>query len=221
MNKQILILLIFVPTMMFAQKTKKVTDSKTNEKYYVLKSDKKVRHGEYKRSDIFGMEMIRGHYNMGVRDSIWECFFRGNLVSKYDFINNKIIVCEHCLETKGKSYRVIEDGNKIDAILSRPPIFLGGDLYMLIMNEFRMPIAAIEKKISGRMTVTTVFTVDNTGLTSNFQSKTQVGYGMEEEVKRIYKTLPDLWLPGIVGENPVDVEVEHSISFSFAESLKF
>ena len=41
MNKQILILLIFVPTMLFAQKTQKVTDKTTKETFYVLNLTKK------------------------------------------------------------------------------------------------------------------------------------------------------------------------------------
>ena len=84
MNKKFLILLLFVPTMLWAQKTKKVSNNSTNETFYVLKSDKKIKHGEYKKFTFYGRVLVNGYYKFGVKDSIWECFDRyGKLISKY------------------------------------------------------------------------------------------------------------------------------------------
>ena len=92
MNKLILLLLVCLPVGMVAQKTKKIKNSERNETFYVLKSDKKIRHGEYKKFNFQGKLLISGFYKLGAKDSIWECFtMRGELVSKYDFTNNELI----------------------------------------------------------------------------------------------------------------------------------
>ena len=44
-----LIVLIILPLSFFGQQTKKVTNKKKNEVYFVLKSDKEIRHGPYRK----------------------------------------------------------------------------------------------------------------------------------------------------------------------------
>ena len=74
MNKLFLILMFFVPSMLFAQKTKKFTNEDTNEIFYALNSDKKNRHGEYNKFNFYGKLLVKGYYKSGIKDSIWECF---------------------------------------------------------------------------------------------------------------------------------------------------
>ena len=210
MNKQILILLIFVPTMLFAQKTKKVTDEISNETFYVLKSDKKIRHGEYKKFNSFGKLLVNGYYKFGAKDSIWECFdHNGELTSKYDYTKNELIFYNPQAKVISKKYRLIANGNKLDTTLSRPPLFLCGDEF--IMSEIRYPLIAMEKGKFGRVVV--IFTVDKFGKTANYHVKTPIGSGMDEEAIRVLKLIPDFWLPGLLNGEPVDVEVEFPFNF--------
>ena len=212
MNRQILILLIFVPTMLFAQKTKKVTDELTNEVFYVLKSDKKIRHGEYKMLDFKGKLLVSGYYKYGVKDSIWE-YYNGKeqLIAKYDYTKDELIFCKPNLQ-KDKKYKIIVNENRLDTTLSRPPIFLGGD--GLISSKVIYPISAMQNGKSGRVVVS--FTVDKFGKTSNYHVNTPLGYGLDEEVIRVLKSLSDFWLPGLLDGQPVDVETEYSFNFKFA-----
>ena len=210
MNKKILVLLIFVPTMLCAQKTQKVTNKVNNETFYVLKSDKKIRHGEYKNFNFFGKLVVNGYYKYGAKDSIWDCFDRnGELISKYNYTKNELVFYNPNVKLIGKKYRLLVDGNKLDTILSKPPLFLAGDEFF--MSKIQYPIIAQQKGISGRVVV--FFTVDKFGKTTNYHVKTPIGYGMDEEVIRVLKLIPDFWLPGFLNEEPVDIEVEFPFNF--------
>ena len=210
MKTQFLILMFFVPTILFAQKTKKVTTEIANETFYVLRSDKKIKHGEYKKFDFFGKLLVKGYYKLGVKDSIWECFdSNGNPTSKYDFTKNELVFHNSKAMVKDKKYRLIDNGNKLDTTLSKPPVFLGGDEF--IMSEIRFPIDAVMAGISGRVVV--LFTVDKFGKTKDYHVKTSLGYGLDEEVVRTLQLIPDFWLPGLLNGEPVDVEVEFPFNF--------
>lgn len=58
-----------------------------------LKSDKKIRHGEYNYKNSFsGKLLVHGYYKFGSKDSIWDCFDRnGELISKYDYTKNELV----------------------------------------------------------------------------------------------------------------------------------
>lgn len=62
-------------------KKKSVIDGITvKEKYYVLKSDNSIKHGEYKRYNIINNIEESGFYNMGVKDSTWKTYIIGKYV---------------------------------------------------------------------------------------------------------------------------------------------
>jgi len=198
--------------MLFAQKTKKVTNEVTNEIFYVLKSDKKVRHGEYKMFDFKGKLLVNGYYKYGAKDSIWEYYnSKERLISKYDYTNDELIFYDPNI-WKDKKYKLIVNENKLDTTLSRPPIFLGGD--GLIASKIQYPISAMQIGKSGRVVVS--FTVDKFSKVSNYHVNTPLGYGLDEEVIRVLKSLSDFWLPGLLDGQPVDVEIEYSFNFKFA-----
>ena len=215
MNKQILILLFFVPGILFAQQTKKIVNRTMGETFYVLKSDKKKRHGEYAKFSFNRNLLVKGYYKFGAKDSIWECFdFGGQLTLKYDYSEDELVFYKPNDKVKDKKYRIIVNGTKLDTILSRPPVFLGGDGFIMseIGRNLRYPIEAMEKGKSGRAVV--LFTVDKYGKTSNYYVETPIGYGMDEEAIRTLKLIPnDWWLPGLLNGQPVDVEVDYPINF--------
>jgi protein TonB len=69
-----------------AQDTKKVTKKHKAptyiEEYYVLKSDKSIRHGEYKKIDYSGKVVALGFYKNNEKDSVWTySFWTTNIVS--------------------------------------------------------------------------------------------------------------------------------------------
>lgn len=61
--------------------------------------------------------------------------------------------------------------------------------------------------------VSVLFTVDKTGKTGNYHVADPLGYGLDEEAIRAVRLFSDNWLPGLVNDQPVDVEVSHRIIF--------
>jgi hypothetical protein len=85
------------------QETKKVTNGKENEQFYVLKSDKQTRHGEYQKFSIKNKLLVKGNYRFGVRDSIWNFYqVNGQIISKYDFTKNELVYFNYNKEDQNK-----------------------------------------------------------------------------------------------------------------------
>lgn len=214
MNKAILFLLTVIPTLLFGQDIKKITDKESNETFYVLKSDKTTKHGEYKKFSYNNKLLIKGFYKQGVKDSIWECYdFNGELTLKYNYTKNELVFYKPNEKVKDKKYKIINGSSGSGTTLSRPPIFLGGDDFVMseLVKNIRYPSTAVENGKSGKVYV--LFTVDKFGKTSNYHVETPLGFGLDEEAIRVLKLLPDNWLPGLLNEQPVDVEVVYPINF--------
>jgi TonB family protein len=218
MSKSILFLLIVIPTFLFGQDLKKIKDKKNNEVFYVLKWDQTVKYGVYKRFSYNNKLLVKGFYQKGVKDGIWECYdFDGQLTLKYNYTNNKLVFHKSDNSDKNKKYTIVNGSTRLDTTLSRPPIFLGGDHLILseLVKNLRYPSMAFENGKSGVVYV--VFTVDKLGKTSNHHVETPLGFGMDEEAIRVLKLLPDDWLPGLLGEQPVDVEVVYPVNFKLID----
>lgn len=217
MTKTILLILIFIPAFIFAQKTKKVRDKENDAIYYVLKSDEATKHGEYKLISYNNVVLAKGYYKYGVQDSIWEYYdLEGKLVQKYDFTKKELIYYFLPEEEKSKKYKVINGAESIETTLSRPPLYLGGkdNLTFNLVKNITYPRAAIE---SGTMGIVYVkFTIDKNGKTSNFHVDKPLGYGLDEESIRIVKLFSDNWLPGLLNGKAVDVEYIYPVKFTLA-----
>lgn len=214
MSKSILFLLIVIPTFLFGQDLKKIKDKKNNEVFYVSKWDQTVKYGVYKRFSYNNKLLVKGFYKLGVKDGMWECYdFDGQLTLKYNYTNNKLVFHKSDDSDKNKKYTIVNGSTRLDTTLSRPPIFLGGDHLILseLVKNLRYPSMAAESGKSGVVYV--VFTVDKLGKTNNHHVKSPLGFGMDEEAIRVLKLLPDDWLPGLLGEQPVDVEVVYPVNF--------
>ena len=58
--------------------------------FYVLKSDKSIKHGEYKR-EINNSIVVKGQYNLNKKIEIWEFYdFLGKLEQKFNYSENRI-----------------------------------------------------------------------------------------------------------------------------------
>ena len=88
------IIILTLSLLTFSQKTEKVkkkfsVDGITvKEKYYVLKSDTSIRHGEYKRYDVLNDLQESGFYKMGVKDSIWKTYILNKYIGSIGYYRN-------------------------------------------------------------------------------------------------------------------------------------
>lgn len=214
MNKTILFFLTFAPTVLFGQKTKKITDKESRESFHVLKSDQSIRHGEYKKFGYRYKLFVKGHYTLGHKDGLWECFdLDGKNTLKYDYTKNELVFYKPDEKVKAKKFKVLTGSNSLDTTLTRPPIYLGGD-YLIssdLGRNIRYPADARRYGAEGKVKV--LFTVDKFGKTDNFHVEAPLGYGLDEEAIRVLKRFPDNWLPGLLNGQPVDVEFVIPVSF--------
>ncbi len=228
---------------MFGQETKKVTEelnTQIKEEYYVLKSDKSIRHGNYQKLHNKNVLLINGFYKNGLKDStwteyrwdgkskksigtfsedkkigIWEYYnFKGDLEQKYDHTKKELVYYKLDDLVKNSEYKVIKGIDTIKTKLDRPPLYIGGTVLMfeLASKSFKYPKIALENGISGKVLIK--FTIDINGKTSNHRIYKGIGFGCNEEALRIVKEIPENWIPGQMGGNLVDVEYIIPISFS-------
>ncbi len=196
-----------------AQDVKKVTPLGTHEEYFVLKSNKKIKHGEYKRFHPFKTKVviIKGQYENNKRTGVWEYFDRlGNPNQRFDYTNNKVLY--HQVYSTFTISRLV--GGEPVKKLSSPPIYLNGEMALIewMIKNVKYPVAAARTKTSGVFLV--YFTVDKFGKPNNFHVKGPAGFGLDDEALRAVKSIPsDFWFPGMIDEEPVDVEIYIPVSF--------
>lgn len=104
---------------------------------------------------------------------------------------------------------VIEEG--ITELVEEPPEYPGGDRarQKFIRKKLKYPKHAVEHKIEGTLVV--VFVVEKDGSVSNVTIKNKLGYGLDEEAKRVVSLMK--WRPGKVNGKPVRVRVFMPINF--------
>jgi periplasmic protein TonB len=242
MKKTYLILLILLSALTYGQETIKKTKIYTNpnfkEIYYVLKSDKEILEGSYKKLNSSDKVLVEGFYKNGAKDSlwkeyswwgklskkgkyqdnirvgVWECYdYKGKLEISYDYSTSKLIFYEINEKDKNKEYKVIIDGGTEKIKLDRPPLYIDGSssIFDIINSNLKYPVKAQEYGVSGKVEIT--FTIDSDGKTSNYRITRRIGSGCDEEALRVVKMIPDNWLPGILVGKPVNVEYVLPINF--------
>jgi TonB family protein len=244
MTKTLLLLLTIFPIVLFGQETNMVIKKHENpwfkEVYYVLKSDKSVRHGNYQKLGYKDAIVINGFYKNGLKDSIWtEYQWRGKtkvsmgtysanqkvgvwefydsegvLEQKYDYTTNEITYFKIDEREKTKEYKVIKGSDTIETKLDRPPLYIGGLTLMFesVFENIHFPEEAKEHGVSGRVNIT--FVIDSNGNASNHRVFKGVGYGCDEEALRLIKEIPDNWVPGLLNGQAVNVEYSLVINFT-------
>ncbi len=214
MNKAFLICLIAFPSILLAQKTKMIKNASGKEKYEVLASDMKTKHGKFLvyggGSDI----ALKGFYKNNLKDSSWTSYdYRGNIAAELRFSKDSLVYFKSVSKDNNLSAKPIIEQGQIDSVLTRSPYYLYGDGYLLsfLSENIRYPA---EAKDNGEMgTVFVSFIVDKSGNARDFTVKQPLGYGLDEEAIRVLKLLPQLWIPGAIKESNVDAEVLFPIRF--------
>ena len=100
--------------------------------------------------------------------------------------------------------------------VARPPLFIGGDAALAAYTtQLHYPLQAQERNIQGQVVVG--FVVDATGKTSGHRVLRSVGGGCDQEALRVARTIPNEWVPALVGTRPVPVEYELTLTFRLAQ----
>lgn len=237
MKTAVLFFIIFFSTSILAQETMAVKNKKTNEVYFVLKSDKKTKHGKYQKFNDDKKIIVEGYYKDGKKDSIWiqyqsngnQLSSKGNyllnekigvwelynefgqLEQKYDHTKNELIYskCNPAFET----CRIFLANDTLVDKLECAPIYKGGPgvMYRSILHKIVYPGLSKEQGIQG--TVYINFTIDSLGNTSNHYVFKGIGKECDEEALRVVKLIPDNWIPGVFDGNLVSCEFTVQINY--------
>ena len=208
------------------------------EDYYVLKSDKTLRHGEYNKLRITNGSLIEnGFYKMGLRDSLWRRFncvgstlnstgsyrdgekigiwkyygSNGVIEQVYNHSTNELI-SNTIVEPvdSNKLYRVFSGNDTLFTKLEKAPMCIGG-LNNQINSNINYPSDAREKGKTGKVIIS--FIIDKSGKTRDHRVLKGIGYGCDEEALRIATDYLSYWSPGILNAKPIDIEYILPITF--------
>ena len=225
----------------FAQETKTTSNSngEYTEKFSVLKSDKKIKHGAYKLTRDYTGELVAdGFYNNNKRDSVWHVyngkqivaqglFKNDNLSGEWTYYSSKGAIINKCnYDTRELTYHnttkadtatkfpVITRTDTVKIKLERPPIYLPGIemLYRNIARSVRYPAAARTGRVTGKVVIG--FTVGENGKTRDFKILQGIGAGCDEEALRVVHEVSADWIAGIFNGKPVAVQYRIPITFN-------
>ncbi|MCB2376408.1 TonB family protein [Hymenobacter sp. BT635] len=240
--------LLALPLLSFGQETKKVTNYSTspisNEVYYVLKSDKAVKHGSY--ALYRGRQLAlstQGHYTNGRKDSIWTSYdWNGATVvargayqndqrtGTWEFFTNKgELEQKYDYDTRQMLFRRPGKNKSVSVTLLQPtatgqtwpdvdPVYIGGS--SAVFNQMvmmRYPAQAMRSGISGSVQV--AFTIGKDGTCSNYRVSQGIGGGCDEEALRVVQSMANGWVPAQVAGQPVAVECEFPVKFNLQKPV--
>ena len=172
------------------------------EEFQVLKKKRKVKHGSYKRVFRGDVEVI-GQYENNERVGIWEFYdWDGKLVQKYDYTNSEL------LYNKGLISGEENTGNV--------PVLIGGtcEYYAILVRNLRYPADANRNGIQGKVYIS--FDINEKGEMVNEQVIKGIGGGCDEEALRVFKLIPDTWIPAKVDGNPVKTSMVLPVTFKLS-----
>lgn len=206
--------------------------------YSVLKIDKSVKHGHFKSTWVNGNPRIEGHYEFGLKDSLWTYFdpYKPIVSSRgYYQEGNKIGIWEY-FDQKGKllnrydhsinylsfttfkdtvATRLIQTADTIlEVKMERAPIFLEGETikFRILQENTSYPQTAVDANIFG--TVIISFYINVQGEAVEYEILKGIGGGCDEEALRVVKLIPNEWAPGIFEGQLIKSQIIMPITFT-------
>jgi TonB family protein len=227
-----------------AQEVKKVNYTPPGasywEQYYVLKVDKNMKHGSYKRLNSRGSVLCTGFYKNGKEDSTWTYFIpdtktvksKGNfkngketgvwqyfnenekLVKHFNVENGSFITFEPVNGFQDEYIIKSKDGFK-KAILSRPPMLIEPKIPNDLgpIDPIDYPRQAMINGIEGTVYISCFINKD--GVPTDISLEKGIGHGCDEEALRFAKeALPKFpFLPGLLNNEVVEAKYIYQIPF--------
>lgn len=207
----------------FGQETEKVTKEFENpwytEKYSVLKTDKNIRHGNFKKLGYKNCLVIDGFYKNGEKDSLWTNYFwrskqiekqgmylngqrigewnfysyEGTLLQTYNFSSKQLVYSA----VPTTATQVIDSNKVTEKKLKTSPQFIGStvELYEYIYPKLVQVLESVNFEMkSGTVWIT--FFVDKDGHAINHKIESGILEKVDRQCLEIVKAIPDLWIPG-------------------------
>ena len=136
------------------------------------------------------------------------------LVQRYDHSANTLVYFRPVSEITYNTE--VSAGQWKRRLVDRPPLFIGGDAALATYTtQLQYPSQAQERNIQGQVMIG--FIIDAEGKTSGHRVLRSIGGGCDQEALRVAKTIPNEWIPALLGTQPVPVEYELTLTFRLAQ----
>jgi len=191
----------------YPQKLKTVTKktSQTIEEFEVLKSDKKIRHGNYSKKTKFGQLIAKGQFKDNLESGIWEFYdYRTNdLEQKFDYDKGKFTY----LNMENTTLNHFNyNGQWIMEKLDTVPALIGGlsNLRLELVEKAYSYTKAPNFPKAGIALFS--FIVTKNGETKDFKIAQTSGNSFESKLLAVIEKSGGKWTPGKFKGEPVDTE---------------
>jgi hypothetical protein len=208
----------------YSQTVKRSNDltPQITEKFSVLKSNKKIREGDYTASYNKGGILAQGSYENGNRTGEWEFYNnKGEHIQTYNYDTNTMTFRDTSGK-KGMKYYFSQNILKGDTVTN--PIPVGGYYFVIVPMMFYHPELSdmIRKTNPGieKVTCTHIFTISPEGLLAKHQvmvtvdGKNQVynvsDINLEDEYKK--------FVPGTINGKPVESKITEVTFLTFQQT---
>lgn len=210
----ILTLLTFHLT--YGQEIKPVTKKSSGfrEEFSVLTTDKKVKHGAYKKYEGKDELVIEGTYDNNIKVGKWKFYAKGELEQAYDFTTKEI----KYVKKPDYSTKAIINGAIQEIQLDTPPLYIGSKVGLNdeLKKAMTYPYQALRMNIEGKVLVS-VWVTEN-----NEISDIKVMQGIMEECdKEVIKGLTKIeknWVAGTKDGSKIKSELFIVIEFKLHDS---
>ncbi|MBB6108545.1 TonB family C-terminal domain-containing protein [Mucilaginibacter lappiensis] len=244
------LLLIFISLLSLhaSAQTKQITNNDyalgIKERFYVLKSNKDFREGQYLAYNQTGNTIFcQGYYKNNQKDSLWTYYsfdakvaakgyykenkkvgvwdaynFKEELQVRYDYSTKQLILYKpNKNNSEDRQFNVINDKDTLNVQMDHSAVYLDGDGLMMkpaVFRSVKYPAAARERHIQGVVLI--AVTIDTECKITNYRIKNSVGFGCDEEALRAVKQITGDWIPGVYQGKSVISEYDIPFSFTLA-----
>jgi TonB family protein len=180
------------------------------EEYYVLSSDKKVRHGQYKKFNKEGQLLIQGEYNNGNKAGVWNYYVSDKLLHSYNYSTKS-------LENHSKQKyigKAIIDGQEREIEFDSGPMYFGllNELNIEFNKVSRYPEQAKRMGIEGKILVSAW--IDENDNITDIKVINGIMKECDKEVINGLEKMEKNWIAGRVKGKPVKSEIFLVFEFS-------
>lgn len=215
MNRILLILALLISISAKGQETIKQKTSSLNglitEKYYVLSSNKNIKHGDYKRYCRSKL-VAEGNYNNEEKEIFKYYSFEKTPSLVYDYSRNKVLSYDKNDNIKD-IYSTTGNGEKL--VVDRPPIplFSRYELAWFIASNIKYPLEAEENGQSGKVQILAV--IDEKGNITKYSLFLGATELLNNEALRVVNLIPKKWkwIPAIKNGQPIKSAIILPVNF--------
>jgi hypothetical protein len=208
-------LLLLLITALFCQmataqelKTAKRAGIGFKEEYSVLASDKKVKHGDYKRYSPKNQLIIEGKYDNNQKTDEWKFYSDGELEQVYDYSIKQLKFAKPVTTP----FITEQNGIQQEQLLDTPPMYLGSKsrLNEELNKVMQYPEQARRMGVDGLVTAS-VWIDTNNGISAKIIKDLHSGCD-SELLKGLSQIDPD-WVAGTL--NGVPIKAQYILVFEY------